>query len=140
MIYGFKSCGNQTKYALRETWSKSQSDANKVIHKGVYVDNCLSDTSTKEKAMQLADEIQIVLSRGGFPRKGFTFSGEPPLELLSSNNKSINVWRMKLYPQDDRLSYDITELNFNKKYIGKRLQYLERNKIPKCLTHRQFTI
>ena len=47
---------------------------------------------------------------------------------------------MKLYPQDDPLSYDITELNFYKKYRGKRLQYLERNKIPKCLTHRQFTI
>lgn len=82
-IYVVISSGNQAEYALRETSSKSQSKypgANKVIHKDIYVDDCLSGTSTKEKAIQPADEIQIDLSRGGFSLEGFIFSGHPPLE------------------------------------------------------------
>ena len=141
MTYGVKPSGNQGEYAFRETSSKSQSeypDTNKGIHKDVYVDDCLSGTSTKERATQLADKIQIVLRRGGFSLKGFPFSGDPPFELLSSNNKSINVADMKWYPQDDQLSLDITELNFNKKHRGKALQILERHKIPKRLTRRQY--
>ena len=86
--------------------------------------------------MQLADEIQIILSRGGFTLKGFTFSGESPTESLSGDNKSINVAGMKWYPEDDKLELDITELNLNKKHRGKKLQSLERNAIPKHLTRR----
>ena len=83
--------------------------------------------------MQLADEIQIILSRGGFSLKGFTFFGESPTESLSGD-KSINIAGMKWYPEDDKLGLDITELNFNKKHRGKKLQSLERNAIPKHLT------
>ena len=81
--------------------------------------------------MQLADEIQIILSRGGFTLKGFTFYGESPTESLSGDNKNINVAGMKWYPEDDKL-----ELDFNKKHRGKKLQSLERNAIPKHLTSR----
>ena len=77
--------------------------------------------------MQLADEIQIILSRGGFTLKGFTFSGESPTESLSGDNKSINVAGMKWYPEDDKLELDITKLNFNKKHRDKKLQSLKRN-------------
>ena len=65
--------------------------------------------------MQLADEIQIILSRGRIILKSFTFSGESPTESLSGDNKSINAAGMKWYSEDDKLESDITELNFNKK-------------------------
>ena len=41
--------------------------------------------------MQLADEIQIILSRGGFTLKGFTFSGESPTESLSGKIKASTL-------------------------------------------------
>ena len=137
LIYDIKSSGNLVEYALQKTASASKSEnpeANIVIQKDV--DDCLSGADTKEEVMQLADEIQIILSRGGFTLKGFTFSGESPIELLSGDNKSINVAGMKWYPEDDKLELDITELNFNKKHRGKKLQSLERNAIPKHLTRR----
>ena len=140
MIYAIKSSGNQDEYALRETSPKSQYEypvANKDIHKDVYVDDCLSGATKKEKVMQLADKIQIVLSRGVFSLKSFTFSGDPTLKSLSSNNKSINVAGIKWYPQDDQLLLDITELSLNKKQRGKKSQFLEKNKIPKLLTSHQ---
>ena len=130
MIYAIKSSGNQDEYALRETSPKSQYEypvANKDIHKDVYVDDCLSGATKKEKVMQLADKIQIVLSRGVFSLKSFTFSGDPTLKSLSSNNKSINVAGIKWYPQDDQ----------NKKQRGKKSQFLEKNKVPKLLTSHQ---
>ena len=90
--------------------------------------------------MQLADEIQIILSRDCFTLKGFTFSGESPTESLSGDNKSINIAGMKWYPEDGKLELDITELNFNKKHRGKKLQSLERNAIPnQCDLHELVT-
>ena len=139
LIYGTKSSGNQAEYALQKTASASKSEypeANIVIQRDGYVDDCLSGANTKEEVMQLADEIQIILSGGGFTLNGFTFSGESPTESLSGDNKSINVAGMKWYPEDDKLELDITELNFNKKHRGKKLQSLERNVIPKHLACR----
>ena len=130
LIYGIKSSGNQAEYALRKTASASKSEypeANIVIQRDVYIDDCLSGANTKEEVMQLADEIQIILSRGGFTLKGFTFSGESPTESLSGDNTSINVAGMKWYPEDDKLELDITKLNFNKKHRDKKLQSLKRN-------------
>ena len=126
MIYEVKSTGNQAEYALKLQKASPQSqfeylDANEVIHKNVYVDDCLSGASTKEKAMQLADKIQIVLSRGSFSLKVFKYSGDPPLESSSSNSKIINIAGMKWYPQDDKLSLDIIDLNFNKNQRSKKL-------------------
>ena len=106
LIYGIKSSGKQAKYTLRKTASARKSEypeANIVIQKDVYVDDCLSGANTKEDVMQLADEIQIILTRGGFILKGFTFSGESPAESLSGDNKSINITGMKWYPEDDKL-------------------------------------
>ena len=131
LIYGIKSSGNQAEYALRKAASKSEyPEANIAIQKDVYVDDCLSGANTKEEVMQLADEIQIILSSGGFTLKGFTFSGESLTESLSGDNKSINVAGMKWYPEDDKLELDITELNFNKKHRGKKSQSWKEMQFP----------
>ena len=98
LIYGIKSSDNQAEYVLRKTASASKSEypeVNIVIQKDVYVGDCFSRANTKEEVMQLADDIQIILSRGGFSLKGFTFSEESPAESLSGDNKSINVAGMK---------------------------------------------
>ena len=97
LIYGNKFSSNQAEYAL-QTASASKSEyteANIVIPKDVYVDDCSSGAKTKEEAMQLTDEIQIILSRGGFRLNGFTFCGESPTESLSGDNKSIKFAGIK---------------------------------------------
>ena len=49
------------------------------------VDDCLSGESCIKLAHQRAEELALVLKRGGFSLKGFTFSGEPPLKSLSKD-------------------------------------------------------
>ena len=41
--------------------------------------------------MKSSEELEIVLARGGFSLKGFTFSGKPPPAHLSADGESINV-------------------------------------------------
>ena len=37
-----------------------------IIHKDIYVDDCLSGSLTETSAFKLSDELQIVVNRGGF--------------------------------------------------------------------------
>ena len=49
-----------------------------MIHKDIYVDDCLPGNSTETSALKLSDELLIVVNRSGFSLKVFTFSGYPP--------------------------------------------------------------
>ena len=60
-----------------------------IIHKDIYADDCLSGSSRKTSAFKLSDELQIVVNRGGFSLKGFTFGGYPPCTSLSSDGESV---------------------------------------------------
>ena len=140
LIYGVKSSGNQSEKALREVSKLSSNEypeVNDIIQKDVYVDDCLTGEQSTNLAMQRADEIEIVLSRGGFSLKGFTFSKQKPLESVSKDQESINVAGMRWYPETDEISLDVTELNFNKKYRGKKASTKNADQIPKQLTRRQ---
>ena len=107
---------------------------NRVIKDDVYVDDCLSGGEVLEKVMQLADEIEQVLTHGGFTLKGITISGQDPLESLSSDGVSISVAGLNWHPKEDSISFDIKELNFAKKYRGKQTGYI--NEVPNKLTRR----
>ena len=64
---------------------------------------------------ETTDNLKVVLSKGGFGLKGFTFSGSDPPEHLDNGDKSINVVGMKWHPKLDMLNLDIGDLNFGKK-------------------------
>ena len=66
----------------------------------------------------MADELEVVLNRGGFLLKGITFSNQDPPESLSDNGESINVAGMKWFPEDDIIPLDIKDMNFPKKIRG----------------------
>ena len=137
LIYCVKSSGNQAENGLRRTANASKHqypEVNEMILKDVYVDDCLTGEATKEKAMQRADEIELVLSRGGFALKGVTMSGSCPHDTLSSDGININVAGMIWTPEPDRISLDIKELNFAKKIRGKKKESI--NDIPTKLTRR----
>lgn len=139
LIYGVKSSGNQSEQGLRETAKLSQNEfpeVNRIIHKDVYVDDCISGESCIENALLRADELEVVMNRGGFALKGIAFSGEDPPESLSDDGVSLNIGGMKWYPKDDELSLNISNLNFAKKYKGKK-PVNETKAIPLKLTRRQ---
>ena len=138
LIYGVKASGNQAEYGLRETAKLSQVDypeVNEIVCKDVYVDDCMSGEQSKDLAMMGADQLEIVLNKGGFALKGITFSGKEPPESLSIDGICINVGGMKWYPKDDLLSLDISELNFAKKLRGRKPESAS-NKVPEKLTRR----
>ena len=137
LIYGVKSSGNQAERALRETGQLSKKqypEVCDVIRKDVYVDDCLSGAESNHTAAKLADELKIVVNRGGFALKGFTFSREPPSTDLSTDGECIHVAGMRWFPEEDTVSLDVTELNFAKKSRGKKPA--SSNQIPSKLTRR----
>ena len=53
LIYGVKSSGNQAERGIRETANLQKSKyprQNEVVNKDIYVDDCLSDADSFEKA------------------------------------------------------------------------------------------
>ena len=87
------------------------------------------------EALKRADELEVVLNRGGFVLKGITFSNQDPPESLSDDGKSINVAGMKWFLKDDVISLDIKDINFAKKIRGGK-PTTTNNIIPSKLTKR----
>ena len=71
-----------------------------------------------------------------FKFKGFHFSGEPLIEVLSKNKEYITVAGIRWFTLEDKLMLNIKEFNFNKKQRGKKVVTEDCGKIPKHLTKR----
>ena len=123
LIYGVRSSGNQSEYALRKVAELSQSehpDVNRVVQEDIYVDDCITGATSITHAHDLADKLELVINKGGFQLKGVSFSGETPLEKLTDDGETIHVAGMRWFPKDDTLALNISELNFAKKCRGKK--------------------
>ena len=79
------------------------------------------------------DGLRIALEKGGFILKGFTFSGFDPPEHLSKDGRSVTVGGLKWFSKGNFISINIGELNFAKKYCGKKAENI---KVPVTLTKR----
>ena len=73
-----------------------------------------------EKALQRADELELLLNRDGFTLEGIKFTGDDPPSALSTDDSSVNLAGMKGFPKEDLLVLDIGELNFTKKAAWKK--------------------
>ena len=104
-----------------------------IIRKDIYVDDCLSGSSTETSALKLSDELKIVVNRCGFSLKSFTFSGYPPCDSLSNDSESVGVAGLRWYPEDHKVALDISEFNFSRKYCGKKSSN-KINTIPSKVT------
>lgn len=138
LIYGVRSSGNQAVFGLRKVAQLSEPEfpeVNQTVRDDVYVDDCISGEDTREAAHRRADELELVLNRGGFRLKGVTFSGEDPPGNLTDDGETIFVGGMKWFVKEDTLSINIGDLNFAKKQRGKKPSNLI-NVIPKQLTRR----
>ena len=117
LIYGVKS-------SLRETARLSAEEypqINQIVQNDICIDDCLSGDKNFEKALQSADELELVLNHGGFTLKGITFTEGDRPSALSTDDSSVNVAGMKWFPKEDLLALHIGELNFAKKQCGKTL-------------------
>ena len=59
-------------------------------------------------------------------------SGQDPAENLSFDSTTIAVAGLKWHPKNDLLSFDIKELDFSKKYRGKKVKSVKE--VPLKLT------
>ncbi|XP_066924073.1 uncharacterized protein [Clytia hemisphaerica] len=138
LIYGIKSSGNQAERGLRETarlFKDEYPQIHQIVSNDVYVDDCLSGAPTVNLAHKLADDLEVVISHGGFSLKGFTFSGQRPQESLSNDGETVSVAGLRWFPHEDEISLDVQQLNFAKKSRGRKPTL--QSTIPKDLTRRQ---
>ena len=118
LIYGVKSSGNQAEHGLREVVrlaAEEYPEVYEIVHRDIYVDDCITGASSKEFAHQRADQIEVVMNHGGFKLKGVSFSGDDPPEALSEDGTTITVAGFKWYTKEDTLLLNICDLNFSKR-------------------------
>ena len=107
LIYGVKSNGNQAERGLRGTTGLSAEEypqVSQIVQNDIYVDDCSSGEENVEKALQRADELELVLNCGSFTLKGITFTGGDPPSALSTDDSSVNVAGMKWFPTENLLA------------------------------------
>ena len=62
---------------------------NEIISKDIYVDDYLSGEKSEKEAIKRADQVEIILNRGGFKCRGVNFSNYVPPENLTNDGVSI---------------------------------------------------
>ena len=138
-IYGVKSSGNIVETCVRKTGSLSKEEypeADEIIQNDFYVDDGYSGASSTDEAYRKADDLEVVLSRGGFSLKGVAFSGEPPPDSMSDDGESMILAGFRWFTESDTISLNLKDLVFSKKQRGKRPAAAEVNIIPSKLTRR----
>lgn len=141
LIYGVKPSGNQAEFALREVAklkSHEYPEVSDILHKDVYVDDCITGEESMKQAIVRSQQIEHVVNQGGFQLKGITLSGTTPDESLSDDTESIVVAGFRWLPKEDLLSLNLGNLNFAKKKRGKKPDQAD-NVIPTVLTRRHCT-
>ena len=91
-----------------------------IVQNDIYLDDCLSGEENVKKVLKRADDLELVLNRGGFTLKGITFTEGDPPSVLSIDDSSDNPAGMKWFPKKDLSALDIGKLNFAKMQRGKK--------------------
>lgn len=63
------------------------SDVDEVVHRNIYVVDCLCDESSESKALERTDKLEIVFNRVEFYLKEITFSNINPRESLPADGR-----------------------------------------------------
>ena len=98
LIYVVKSSGNQSKRGLQETvrlLAEEYPQVSQIVQNDINVGDCFSGDENVEKALQRADELELVLNHGSFTLKGITFTGSDPPSALSADDSRVNVAGIK---------------------------------------------
>ena len=126
LIYGIKSSGHQAERGLRLMAGKcalKYPRACQIIDKDIMLMIAYQAREASQDCRSIiTDELKLVLNKGGFNLKEFTFSGENPLENLSEDGLSIGVGELKWFPKGNFIRFNIHNLNFSPKRRGRKSQ------------------
>ena len=140
LIYGVRSSGNQAITGVKRVakhYKNDYPDACRTLVEQIYVDDILPEGKySLQSCYSLADELVIVLERGGLKLKRFAFSTVAPEPSLSTDGIKVGIAGMEWYTIADDMSLKTRVLNFAKKYRGKRPDHPECFIVPKKLTRR----
>ena len=138
--YGVRSSGNQAIVGLKKVaeYSKNEyPEAHHTLTKEIYIDDVLpKPKSTLDECFKLADELNVVVERGGLKLKSFAFTSIPPDPSLSTDGVTVGVAGMKWATVADEISLNAGSINFSKKYRGKKSTHPDAFKVPSKLTRR----
>ena len=135
LIYGSRASGQLAERALRLTAEKNIEKypvAHDIIKNDMYMDDTASGNASEMAGLCDTDQLTRSLASGNFSLKGFTVSGKDPDPTLSGGKDYVLVAGLKWFPKSDRIALNINELNFNKKFKGRKS--LSESGIPDDLT------
>ena len=140
VTYGVRSSGNQAIVGLKLVAEHSKEEfpeAHLTLTKQIYIDDVLPKPKhVLEECHKLADELNVVVERGGLKLKSFAFTSIPPDPSVSSDGTSVGVAGMKWNTVVDEISLTAGSINFSKKYRGKKSIHPDSFKVPSTLTRR----
>ena len=125
LIYGVRPVGNSLIAGFRklcdhvEQVSPEEKPGIEALTKDAYVDDILHASNTQAESREAASSLDRVLSVAGMEVKGYTFSGFPPPDEVSSDGKSVGLIGMSWFPEDDEIKVEIKPLYFGKVKRGK---------------------
>jgi hypothetical protein len=114
MTAGFKATGE---YAIKN--HPDQAEGADVLENSSYVDDVMHSVDTEADRDRIAASLSFVLSLAGMNTKGYTFSGKPPPETMSSDGLSVGVLGYTWWPQEDLMSLASKPLSLGKGSRGK---------------------
>lgn len=145
VAFGDKPSGVIAMTAIQKTVERCTAnlpEVKNIMCKNMYVDDIVHSCDDTDEALELMNNINLVLAEGGFKIKHWLMSGNEignsDLSLLDSREEK--VLGLNWDPKEDKFSYKV-KLNFSKKFRNVREgPCLTRSdleeKIPKVLTKR----
>ena len=125
LIYGVKSAGNQLGVGFSKLgehyirFHPEHKGGAQALLKDAYDDDILHACWTRAKIEKEAESLQFILSRDGLSVKAVTYSGVPPLEIVSADQTNIRLVGMVWNSDQDTIELDIKPLYFCKAKRGK---------------------
>ena len=122
LIYGVASVSCQTEEALVEIAAKCEKDEPEVascLNKGRYVDNLLDSFRSKMEAQKVTADIDRILALLSLVCRGWSYSGEKPLEEESMDGMSLDMMGIRWFPLFDTIQCKIPRLHFGAKRRGR---------------------
>ena len=114
MTAGFAAAANHTMEHQPE-----HTEGALVLKNSSYVDDVLHAAKSLADCHRISRSLDVVLKSAGMQTKGFTFSGSPPPEAVSADEKSIGVLGYVWWPEDDIISLAAKDLSLGKSSRGR---------------------
>ena len=125
LIYGVTPSGGLMTSGFRSvadhatTIYPQHAEGASVLRECSYVDDILHAAGTLVDCQRIANSLNFVLQLAGMQTKGFTFSGSPPPETVSTDGESVGLLGYIWWPEQDLVSLAAKDLALGKSSRGR---------------------